>query len=125
MYMMYICSMFLSCLCNCALFVLKHNSLRLSQIKCHDFICEDTFETPRFLCVYTLSLQGNFESEAAIHLSGIYTITCQKILGNPYQCNSSYIRSYISVSNMPGEKQKFIPYLAIVLISPLQQPKES
>ena len=72
-----------------------------------------------------LSLQGNFESQAAIHLSGIYTLTCQKILGNPYQCNSSYIRPYISVSNMPGEKQKFIPYLAIVLISPLQQPRES
>ena len=76
------------------------------------------------VCLYSI-VTRQFESEAAIHLSGIYTLTCQKILGNPYQCNSSYIRSYISVSNMPGEKQKFIPYLAIVLISPLQQPRES
>ena len=84
----------------------KHNSLRISQIKCHDFICEDTFETPRFLCVYTLSLQVQVESEATINLAGIYTLTCQKIVGNPYQCNSSYIRPSISVPNMPGEKQK-------------------
>ena len=48
------------------------------------------------------------ESAATRNLSGIYTLTCQKILGNPYQCNSSYIRPYISVPNMSGEKQKFI-----------------
>ena len=65
------------------------------------------------------------ESEATINLPGIYTLTCQKILGNLYRCNSSYIRPYISVPNMPGEKHKFILYLANVLISPLQQPRES
>ena len=46
------------------------------------------------------------ESEATSNLSGIYTLTCQKILGNPYQCNSSYIRPYISDPNMRGEKTK-------------------
>ena len=65
------------------------------------------------------------ESKDTSNLSGIYARTCQKILGNPYQFNSSYIRPYISAPNMPGEKQKFIPYLANVLISPLQQPRES
>ena len=65
---------------------MKHNSLE-SQIKCHDFICEGTFETTRFLCVYTPSLQGKFESVAVRNYPGIYTLTCQKILGNPYQCN--------------------------------------
>ena len=64
------------------------------------------------------------ESAATRNLSGIYTLTCQKILGNPYQCSSSYIRPYISVPNM-SEKQKIIPYLANVLISPLQHPRES
>ena len=63
-------------------------------------------------------------SAATRNLSGFYTLTCQKILGKSYQCNSSYIRPYISVPNMSGEKQKFIPYLANVLISPLQQPRE-
>ena len=48
------------------------------------------------------------ESAATKNLSGIYTLTCQKILGNPYQCNSSYIRPYISVPHMSDNKQKFI-----------------
>ena len=69
------------------------------------------------MCLYSI-VTRQVESEATGNLSGIYTLTCQKILGNPYQCN-------ISVPNMPGEKQKLILYLANVLISPLQQPRES
>ena len=75
--------------------------------------------------MFILYLNGKSESKATSNLFGIYTLTCQKILGNPYPCNSSYIRPYISAPNMIGEKQKFIPFLANVLISPLQQPRES
>ena len=114
-----------SLLCIFETIIVKHNSLRTSQIKCHDFICEDTFSRHPGSCSLYSIVTSASRVQFAVQLSGIYTLTCQKIVGNPYQCNSSYIRPYISVSNTPGEKQKFIPYLTIVLISLLQQPRES
>ena len=62
---------------------MKHNSLE-SQIKCHNFICEDTLRQPSSCEFILYRYKAYSESPATSNLSGIYTLTCQKILGNPY-----------------------------------------